>query len=192
MYALTRVQDIFLKHQDSFEGVPANPTDLVFNDMYETAGYSNFTFTVPAISTDDDLLLTDNLYYVVYVDGEEMTFEADEYAIPETVTEVPWTLNEFHIFAYNGSSRLIDIFITGIESIGVQSIYYYDGVETRSDIVSINLESGVDKVGLDKEIAKVVYFDLAGREVVNPANGLYIQHTTYTDGTTVSTKKFVR
>lgn len=193
VYYLEMFQNLSFLHQESFEGTPAAPNNLSFNYTMDDYGYDGFYFTVPSISTDGELLLTDNLYYVVYVDGEEWTCDADEYLIDESLTEIPWNFSAYYIYNYGGADREVDFFVEGISSVGVQSIYYYNGEETRSEIVTLSLDpSAVKAVDSDKEVAKVVYFDLAGRAVANPTNGLYIKRTTYTDGTTVSAKKFVR
>lgn len=193
VYYLSLMQNICMLHQDSFAGTPANPTNLIFEYTVDTYGYDTFRFEVPMISTDGELLDPAYLSYVVYVDDEIFTFDAEEYEIPETLEEIPWDLSAYYIYNFGGAVREVDFFIEGITTVGVQSIYNYEGEETRSEIVTINLDTNsVKGIDSDKEVANVVYFDLAGRRIANPANGLYIKRTTYTDGTTVSAKKFVR
>ncbi len=194
IYYVELFQDLSLLHQNSLEGTPADPNNLIFKDTIDDYGYNGFFFNVPSISTDGNLLKTEDLYYVIYVDGEEWECNADEYLLPESLTEIPWNYSEYYIYNYGGASREVDFFVEGLSTVGVQTIYRYNGEETRSEIITLDLEGGsaVKAVGADKEVAKVMYFDLAGRAVANPANGLYIKRTTYTDGTTVSSKKFVR
>lgn len=196
VYYLDMFSDLKLIHQDSYEGTPANPYDLEFRDTMEAYGYNGFFFEVPAISTEGELLNTADLYYVVYVDGEEWELEADLYGMDENLVEVPWDYvsPNLYIYSYGGVSREVDFFVEGISTVGVQSVYKYDGVETRSEIVTLDLESGskVNALDADKKVAKVAYYDIAGRAVANPANGLFIKKTTYTDGSVVSTKSFIR
>lgn len=194
VYYLDYFTDLKLIHQDSFEGTPANPTGLEFNETIDSDGYNSFFFEVPAVSTDGDYLLTDDLYYVVYVDGEEWECDAEEYEIDESLVEIPWGFSAYYIYNYGGTRREVDFFVEGISTVGVQSVYKYDGVETRSEIVTLDLESGskVNALDADKKVAKVAYYDIAGRAVANPANGLFIKKTTYTDGSVVSTKSFIR
>lgn len=178
--------------QDSYEGTPANPYNLVYFDWMDEYDYSVLEFYAPAISTDGYVLDTNDLYYVVYANGEPLTFEDRRYQLDGPTEEIPWTFenDNFTIIKNYGSCRhAIYIFVEGVSTIGVQSVYKYDGVETRSEIVSLDLEgSAVEGLNADKKVANVKYYDVAGREVSKPASGLCIKRTTYSDGT-VSTLK---
>lgn len=187
---IEKFKDPHLLHQDSFEGTPADPYDLVFEDLRgdDGEGFFSLDFNVPTLSTEGGLLLSEDLYYQVYVDGEPWTFNAEEYGIPETLTEVPWNFGANHIFIYFGTWRSVDFFEEGMSTVGVQSIYKYDGKETRSNIVTIKVDSSVNDIDSEKEVGKIKYYDLTGREIAHPADGLYVKQTTYSDGTVRSTK----
>lgn len=194
IYYIQFMNDIALMHQDDFSGTPADPNNLVFEDYYESYKYGAFIFNVPAVSTEGDFLDTDDLYYVVYVDGEEWTFDAEEYQIPETLEEIPWNFGAYYIYNYGATTREADFFVEGITTLGVQSVYKYNGEETRSEIVSINLDDpeAVAPIDADKKIAKVTYFDMAGRQVANPAAGIFVKRVVFEDGTVATFKKAVR
>lgn len=193
-YALDAFEDLKLAHQEDYSGTPANPYDLIFEDTSEYYGYSIFQFVVPGISTEGDVLDTNDLYYVVYVDGEEWEFYADEYFIEEDLVEVPWDYSSYYIYNWGGAVREADFFVEGISTLGVQSVYKYNGEETRSEIVTIDLDdpTAVGSVMSDKKVASVKYYDVAGREVANPAAGIVIKRVTFEDGTVASFKKAVR
>ena len=74
--------------------------------------------------------------------------------------------------------------------IGIQLNYTVEGITNKSDIVYLevypNPSSTVD-VNVDKTVADVRYFNVAGQEMAEP-NGLTIQVTTYSDGTTSAVK----
>lgn len=54
---------------------------------------------------------------------------------------------------------------------------------------AIGYTSGINGTDTDsKEVASSKYFDLTGKEVLNPAKGLYVKKVIYTDGTTNSDK----
>lgn len=55
------------------------------------------------------------------------------------------------------------------------------------DVVFVE-PSAIDEVGAAKTVASVRYFDLAGRALAQPAQGVTVVVTTYTDGTTTATK----
>ena len=75
----------------------------------------------------------------------------------------------------------------------------YFSPETAREIVEndiykdINLEirkdlTAVEDIELDKAVANVAYFNLAGQKCAEPVNGVNIVVTTYTDGTTTTAK----
>ena len=71
----------------------------------------------------------------------------------------------------------------------------------KSDLVNFNLETGetniVKPAALEtiegaKEVSATVYYDLTGRKVDTPSNGLFIKKTTYSDGTVKTVKRAVK
>lgn len=188
------LMDLELIHQETFEGKPANPYGLAFEDVMLEEGFSMFSFSLPAISTEGDYLKLDNLSYVVYVDGEEWTFDAEEYELEESLEELPWNLNNYWIIkGFDSTEHLVAFFVEGIETLGVQSVYRYNGEETRSEIVTLDLdENSVEGIDAEKKIVSEKYYDVAGRQVANPGAGIVIKRITYEDGTVASFKKAVR
>lgn len=193
IYYLQLFMDLNLIHQDEFDGTPANPCNLKFADYYADYGFGIFMMNIPNLSTEGDVLDPNSLYYVVYVDGEEWEFDAEENDIPETLVEIPWKFDAGNIYSYGGAEHEVYFEIEGISTLGVQSIYKYNGEETRSEIVTISLdEDAVDAVNADKKIAGVKFFDVAGREVSKAAKGVVIKRVVYEDGTVASFKKMAR
>ena len=66
-----------------------------------------------------------------------------------------------------------------------EDIYKDINLEIRKDLTA------VEDIELDKAVANVAYFNLAGQKCAEPVNGVNIVVTTYTDGTT-STAKVVK
>ena len=64
-----------------------------------------------------------------------------------------------------------------------------NGDKIYSDIATMETETSVDKVTSDREVAGRAYYDMQGRRVAAPSPGLYIERTTYTDGTSSVAKK---
>lgn len=193
--ALQEYSDYVLQHQESFEGIPQNPMNLEFEDYTVDYGECDFYFDVPGFSTEGDVLLTENLSYVVYVDGEEWEFDADEYYLEESMVEIPWSFDSDCIANYGGTLRMVVFFVEGISTVGVQTIYNYNGEETRSEIVTLDLEADPDAVGTvnaGKKVSSVKYYGLDGREVANPAAGIFVKRVIFEDGTVATFKKAVR
>ncbi|MDE5870631.1 MAG: hypothetical protein K2H22_01610 [Muribaculaceae bacterium] len=183
-----------LSVQDSYEGTPLDPVDLDFEDMMASEDFSVFEFTLPALSADGDVLQTSSLGYVIYIDGEEWTFDADEYGLDESMSVIPWTFNSQFIRRDMYSCKhSVFLFVDGITSLGVQSVYSYDGVETRSAIVSIDVDpSGVAGIGSDVDVVSVRYYDMSGREVADPSAGIFVKRVVFEDGSVATFKKAVR
>ena len=76
--------------------------------------------------------------------------------------------------------------------IGIQLTYTVDDVVNKSDIVYLEVypHTGIDEVNAGKTVTGVSYYNMAGQQMAQP-NGLAIQVTTYSDGTT-STAKVVK
>ena len=191
LYELDEFSDFVLNHQDSFAGIPQNPCNLVFIDFMEHYDEYDLYFNVPGLSTEGDVLITENLGYIIYIDDEEWTFDASDYKLNEDMVEIPWDFHSDYIINHGGTMRQIAFFAEGMSSIGVQSVYKYEGEETRSEIVTLNLEdlSVVAGVNADKKIADVKYYDVAGREVSTPTSGMVIKRVVYEDGSVASFKK---
>ncbi|MDE6291287.1 MAG: hypothetical protein K2M16_07125 [Muribaculaceae bacterium] len=187
--------EFVLRINDGYEGTPANPYGLYFYDYMDYFGYSVFEFYLPALSTEGGMLATSDLSYVVYVDGEEWTFDGDDYLLDEPVVEIPWDFdNEETILKWFGTCKhAVYMFVEGISSLGVQSVYRYGGEETRSEIVTFDLDpSGVAAPDSDRKVADVKYFDLSGRQVASPAAGIFVKRVTFEDGTVATFKKAIK
>ena len=187
--------EFVLSIMDGYDGTPANPYDLNYYDYRDYFGYSVFEFCTPALSADGGLLQASDLSYVVYLDGEPWTFDGDEYLLDQPMEEIPWEFdNEETILKWFGSCKhAVYLFVEGFSTLGVQSVYKYDGEETRSDIVTFYLDpSAVSGVSADKKVKDVKYYDLTGSEVADPARGIFIKRVVFQDGTVASFKKVIR
>lgn len=171
--------------------VPMNPTfqsAMPFNDMY---GYGNVSFLIPALNKDGYVLNPENLYFNLYLDGELFEFTPEEYPIlTEDMINVPWELTDYSMVYGTGATHTIKLYVEGISSYGLQSLYI-DGDEIyKSDLVS-NVETGVNNI-FDKDIKSIVYYDLTGNKVSEPVKGnVYIMSVTYDNGER-KVKKFIR
>lgn len=185
----TIVYDTFLiTRQHSLEGTPVNPYNLIYTDEYiNWYGYYSFMFNIPTLSTNDTLLDSKYLYYRIYIDGELMEFEYDpdnDYyvGIEGIQTDIPFDLNNNNdFFWWDKTMREVGIYIEGVSTIGVQSVYKYNGITTLSDIPTIDVETG--DVTIESEINKVhqdyyqciEYYNLNGQKVKHPEKGIFIR-----------------
>jgi hypothetical protein len=152
-----------------------------------------FDFDVFKISTDGDLLDSSKVFYNVFVDGEPYTFYSDMYDVEEDITDIPFGYStDYDFYNYDGTTS-VELYCDGFDTVGVQTIYRpEEGKEIKSDLIEININTGeeftngvtgVNNIAVDKAVKSEVYYDLTGRRVVNPENGLFIKKVTFNDNT---------
>lgn len=174
-----------------YEVGPATPVDPYFTGVaeYEDDWFGYFIFNTPNISVNGSYLEPDSMYYNVFVNGsiEPYTFTPEEYwALEEPITNVPYSFDDEQDIAFLGYSHQI-FFYEPWESIGLRSIYIYNGETHYSDIVwhhhfpsEIN-ENPAEQYD-EAEAVAIEYFDLLGRKVMKPENGVYIKVLIMKDG----------
>ena len=200
-YYLDVFNEFAIIYQESYAGTPVNPFGLDVYDYMSTYGSYDFSFFVPNVSTEGTMLQTDSFYYRIYVDGK--LFELDEktyMGVSGVISNIPYNFqNGFDIYSDQGDpNRVVALYFDTMTTLGVQSVYIYDGETTESAVVTLNLETGditegdagVDTINVS-DVMNVTYFDLNGRKVSNPDKGVYVVKMQLNDGSSV-TRKVVR
>lgn len=180
--------------------VPANPEVIEWRDMGNENGWNRLEFNINPVDVDGNPLDVEQgqLTYSVFTDNDQIfTFDSYHYGYDfnyQDVTEVPYDQ-----YSYNFSPNSIFFYRTNAEGydrffewrIGMQVYYTVDGVRNASDIVYLEVfpkpHTGINEANEAKAVAGIRYYNMAGQEVAQP-NGMTIQVTTYTDGTTSTTK----
>ena len=179
--------------------VPANPEVIEWRDMGNETGYNRLQFYIHPYDVDGNPLDIEQgqLTYSVFTDNDKLfTFTSDRYGYDfnnQDVTEVPYGQ-----YSYNFSPESIFFYRTNAEGyepffnwrIGMQVYYTVNGVRNASDIVYLEVfpkPTSVDELNGSKTVAGVRYYNMAGQEMAQPS-GMTIQVTTYSDGTTATTK----
>lgn len=174
---------------------PQNPFNLEFFDYLDDYGYSWLQFNLPMFNTEGVLLNVEDLYYKVYVDGDEYEFCTDEYVkLEDDMTLVPYKFSEDYDFIVNGTYHEVYLYFTGADELGVQLCSVKDGdIVGASDVVSINITSGVKSVEdfSSKRVTSTSYFNMNGQQVGNPESGVFVKTVSYDDGS-VRNYKVVR
>ena len=176
---------------------PATPTELFATEYDPDYESFAFDFKVSPLDVDGNLLDTDELYYVVYIDGEEFTFQTDEYdTLEENMTLVHYDFDDGWYFYPYGDQREIAFMMEGVDKIGVQMVYFEEDeatgnrTESRSEIASYTVD--VKTLAADSDVKTVSYYDLQGRAVRNPAKGIYIVRKAMTDGSVRTSKAIIK
>lgn len=181
---------------EAVPAVPANPEALEFFDCGDESGYTRFDFNINLTDQEGNSLNSDYVTYSIFTDDDQLfTFDAATYGagngFDTDMTEIPYGYSgeDFYlrrVYFYR-TNKGDNPFFT--RRIGIQVYYTVDGVRNASDIVYIDVYpfSGVDGVQQGKTVTSQRYYNLAGQQVTEPA-GVAIQVTTYSDGTTRTTK----
>ena len=121
---------------------PANPEVIDFVDQGELGGYNYGSFKVPTVDTEGNFINTNDLYYRIYFDDDELfTFGPDEYPqVEEFMTDVPYSYTDGYDFGVGGAT--IYFYETGFQRVGIQSVFRGGGEEHVSDIVYMELTDG--------------------------------------------------
>jgi hypothetical protein len=189
------INPVIKKQGDVSNAKPQAPSFYAFEDYSddESTEYV-FVFTLSKKSTDGDLLDSSKLFYNILLDGEVQTFEKDMYDVAEDITDIPFGYTtEYDFYEYSGLT-MISIYSEGFDTIGVQTVYRpEEGKEILSDVLEYSIEkdeatiigesTGINNIAVDKSVKSEVYYDLTGRRVANPENGLFIKKVTYNDNT---------
>lgn len=182
------------RQAEDISKTPADPYNLNFEDDFQDYGYNYFYFNLPQLNVDGDLLNTSDLYYRIYVDGDEYEFFTDDYTgLEEDMTLIPYSFTDpYGDFESSGVSHGIYFYFEGAENLGVQLCYIHDGeLLGESEIVTISTDpSSVKTIGDadGKQVKSVRYFNVNGQEISGNQTGFLIKTVRYSDGTQKSIK----
>ena len=181
---------------ETVPAVPANPEVTDFFDSGREDGFTRLDFNINLFDVEGNPLNSDYLTYSIYVDNDELfTFDYDTYGanngFDTDMTEIPYGYSGYDFYLrrvyFYRTNQGENPFFTW--RIGIQVHYTVEGVRNSSDIVYLEVyePSAVSEMAGGKEVSAVRYFNMAGQELSQP-QGLTIQVTTLTDGTTAATK----
>lgn len=181
-----------------FVEVAATPADPVITNLtaYDEQYGAGFQFDLPATDVDGNFIDPAKLYYNIYFDDSEdpETFSPDDYKnLTEDMTNVPYDFTDNYDFTYVGESHTLYFYVAEYDNIGVSQTYTGGGETHRSNIVWATNPTSIKGVTNDaKTVRSVNYYDLSGRKVSAPAQGLYIKTITYTDGSKKTVKRMAK
>ena len=167
---LTAVKDV--------AATPAKPSveEFDYDDEYLYA-----SFSIPAVSTQDEPLLTSKLFYVIWVEkngqASKLTLEADLYKnLNEDLTEIPYLLDDDYDIGAYGAYVYLNQDETEVATwtkIGIQSIYYGGGETHASEIAWYEADAINSIQAVNTQRSSAIY-NLSGQRVQHATKGLYI------------------
>jgi hypothetical protein len=123
-------------------GIPANPDIDSWNPYYYSSlGENLFTVLITTKNTNGEFIDPNNLTYRIYIDNDTkpFVFTPEEYDKDFTVntTDIPFNYVGTNISnnIYHPEKRILWLYETPKERIGVQTTYTYNGVSNSSSIV---------------------------------------------------------
>lgn len=194
--ALQMVEDPTYIYQPDASGAPMAPWGLEYDAK---SSYGIFDFNLPKVTDDGVLLFSENMYYNIYVDGELLTFYADENPdFKVDTSDIPYYMDETSVVCEKSTTwHELIVPLVGIETVGVQCVNVWEGEKYPGTLMLLNIATGevttgVECIGASEGESSVTYYDLSGRKVAMPAEGIYITRRTYSDGTVKVAKEVVR
>ena len=180
--------------------VPANPTNVLWEDRGSTEGNTYLYYVLPTTDVDGNILEQEFISYSVFIDDDQIyTFDAASYnSIDQDITEVPyslwsnyWNFTPTQVCFYRTNHSDDPIFE---HRIGIQVYYTVGGVKNASEIVYINAGDLQPAVPADPEASSwydygqygsnygSFYFTLPKTDVDgNYIDQYYLSYSVYTD-----------
>jgi hypothetical protein len=184
---------VIVRQADVTESIPATPiiTDVWMQDS-SLDGTNYIDFTLLKTDVNGELLDVNRLYYNLYFDDEVATLFCDDYIYAkEDMTDIPYNYEDGHDIFVDGTSHTIYLYGEGFDKIGVQAIYRSaNGEEYRSEVAYRDV-TGISDVTISKAVKSVEFYDIMGRRVTKPSNGIYVKRVTYTDGSVATSKQAI-
>ena len=151
---------------------PAEPIIDGIYDYYEWEGDYCISFRVQKMDVDGNYINPDLLSFILYVDGQPYTFDAERYGLEEDMTEIPFTYSGSSFFVMDDWSSIY-LQEEKFEKIGIQAIYRGGGEEHSSEINEF-IYDGINSLKADKQNGK--RFNLQGVQVDENYKGIVIQN----------------
>ena len=179
----------------------ATPTDPYNLEMEWDEDYGQYVlfYNLDPISTEGDFLNLNNLAYYIYLDGEQYTLTPDVFSrLTEEMDLIPFTFTDGWDIS-NGYFYVAEPLAT---SLGIQAVYTVGEVVNYSNVVSVDLEGnvttepapqvvpdGISNVTA-KQVTGVEIYDVQGRKLSAPQQGVNIVKLVAADGSSKAVKMY--
>ncbi len=174
------------------------------DDIYSVSQFDpNYSycieFTLFADNNEGQMLMDNNIYYNVFINGELYPLTVEEFPGLanfgiESITDIPASLSDDDDLYASGNFHGIAFRNQDIATIGIRALYIADGVRGESEIVTVEAPgSGIDKVNEAASVVSEEYFDVAGRRLSGPVAGsVVLRRAVMSDGTVKTSKVVIR
>lgn len=175
---------------------PVNPSILAWSDdTYADNGTYMLMITIPNEDASGNYLLPDSMSYRIYFDDSVYTFEPSKYSdFIQATTDIPFNQNSSSctIDPMDITGRYLWLYDKPETRVGLQTKFTYNGISNSSQIVYYNIAAtGINSIN-SSSVKSELYYDLQGRRIESPKQGVFIHKITYTDGTSRMFKQVVK
>ena len=175
---------------------PQPAMNLDWGDYFSYWGFNVFQFGVTNLSVQNYALDTSNMYYRILFDGEVQTFYAEDSdgALEKDMTNIPFNGTYYDYFYDYDTNRQVYVYVEGLETIGVEMVYVdAEGNEYVSEAATLDLGPvGVEAISQGADIMGREFYDLNGRRIANPAGGIFMVKSIFSDGSVKVNKRIFK
>lgn len=181
---------------------PIAPEVIAVNniEMFDPEYSYAFEFNIFGDNEEGQILIDNNIYYNIFVNGELFTFTAEEYPLLEDegiteLTDIPVFLNVGDDIFASGNYHGVAFKRNDIETIGVRTVYIDGDIRAESKTVTVDTNGepvGVSEIGTSDAAVSEIY-DLNGRRISgHPGKGVFIKRTILSNGSTRTEKRIIK
>ena len=171
---------------DEQPAVPADPQVVSWSGIIEGFGFGLFAINMPAADVDGHYINQDNMYYNVFIDGQQLV-------TPDGQTDIPYNYTDGQTIRVSGTSHTFQSYTDITDRIGVQVFYRVGDVVNSSNLVWYDIATeGIADAHAQQPVLRTDCYDALGRPVAPDTKGLVIRRTTFADGTVRTDKHVVR
>ena len=180
---------IGMQHRDP-ESAPDAPYAL---EYFMSDWGDSVWFQLPNVDVDGNILMVENLFYEIYVDGELQYFDIENTdGIMVNTSRIPYEYDDFMDFWVAGQDHTVYLYVPVEQSIGIRSVYVNEEGEEVFSEVGYWETAGTESVGAIKTVVSERWYDLHGCPVSERHPGVAVKVTSYSDGTVVRSKVISR
>lgn len=174
---------------------PLMPTFSIDENQWINGQDPYLTFKVRPYNIDGQPLDTDNIGFMIEVDGVPYVFTSELYYMDEDMTVIPWGFNnEFIEMDSDGNTRIF-FQQPNLNALTIRTVHTVDGEDYYSDpqspdnpVVQDPSSRTDSTVYVDSPVVAVRYYDLEGRVVSSPVRGFYIRQAVHENGSVTVNK----
>lgn len=150
-------------------------------------------FLFPNVDQAGNILAADKLFYNILLNDTVYVLDPAIYPMvtegAKDIKDVPWGMAD-EMIESNMTQHVFYFEFMGYDSLAIQTLYK-DGANVKKSAVvyAYKGEGSIDSLGTDAERVNDTYYDLTGRRINEPCQGVSIRRSVTADGRVIVTKQ---